>query len=303
MKKKLLIVMALVVCLSLSLAGCGEEPTVVENGQKVTVENEYEFTIDSWDHGDQIEGNYSANSSYSFTPLDHVAYIEMEYKNLSSETLSSNDAFGGSEMDGELIVDGTSYPIDTYVPDDILALSEGPVYICYTVPADVIENGTEKVATFRLGEVLYQYVLEDEQVQVVSSDAVEIKVGDVITSEGEYEFTVKGVSSGSELSDGGGSITYSYSPSDYMMWIELSFKNLGTSALEEWDCPLFEGKYELLYDGKYEYVGGAWFAEDIPALGSANVFVYFEVSQDVSNGSGEKVATFNIGDEDYLFCF
>lgn len=213
-------------------------------------------------------------------------------------------ACGASEMKGELIVDGNSYPIGTYLPSDILPLDEGVAYIYYTVPADVIKGATEKVATFSFGGDVYQYVLEDEQVRVTSADAVEIKKGDVITVNDSYEFTVKKVSSGSKLEDGGGNITYSYAPSDYQMWIELDFKNLGTEALEEWDCPLFdEGKYELIYDDQYEYSGGAWFANDIPALGEATVFIYFEVPESVKDSEGAKVATFEIGDSEYLFKF
>lgn len=303
MKKRLLVVLALLLCVCVTFVGCGEEPTVVENGQKVTVADSYEFVIDSWNHGDKIEGKRNANSSYSYSPIDHIAFVEIEYTNLSNETISSSNIFGGSEMDGELTVDGTSYPISTYAPSDIVALAEGTVYICYTVPADVIENATEKIATFRIGDVLYQYVMVDDQVMVVSSDAVEIKKGDVVTGD-SYEFKVDGIASGSELSVKGGNITHSYSPSDYMMWIELDFKNLGTAPLETWDCPLFEdGKYELIYDGKYEYVGGTWFAEDIPALGSSKVFVYFEVPENVKNSEGTKVATFEIGGDEYMYNF
>lgn len=318
---KKLLAMLLVLVMSISICACGsdtgesdatneseesvkENITTVENGQKVVVDGKYEFTIDSWKHGDKIEGKHNANSSYSYSPMDAIAYIEMEYKNLSSETISTSNAFGGSEMKGELVVDGNSYPIGTYLPKDIVPLDEGIAYIYYTISEDAIKGATEKVATFSFGEEVYEYVLKDEQVRATSNDAVEIKIDDTITVNDSYEFTVKKVSSGSKLEDGGGNITYSYAPSDYQMWIELDFKNLGTETLEEWDCPLFnEGKYELIYDEKYEYSGGAWFSQDIPALGEATVFIYFEVPEDVKDSDGSKVATFEIGDSEYLFNF
>lgn len=236
--------------------------------------------------------------------MDSIAYIEMEYKNLSSETVSSSNAFGGKEMKGELIVDGNSYPIGTYLPSDIVPLDEGVVYVYYTISEDAIKAATDKVATFSFGEETYEYVLRDEQIRASANDAIEIKKGDVITVDDSYEFTVKKVSSGSKLEDGGGNITYSYAPSDYQMWIELEFKNLGAETLEEWDCLLFdEGKYEMIYDEKYEYSGGAWFSQDIPALGEATVFIYFEVPENVKDSEGSKIATFEIGDSEYLFKF
>lgn len=318
MKKRtiLSLLFALILCMSFTLTGCGETPTVIGDGNVVKVDGQYEFEVEGWGYGDSIEGQHSSNSSYTYTPLDHIAYIELNYKNLGSETIASDNAFGGDEMDGELVVDGTSYAIDTYLPDDIVSLGEGAAYICYTVPKDIIEGEGEKIATFRIGEVLYQYNMVEggssavdqpeelpEGVSIEKApEAIEIKNGDVLKEDGVYECTVKGIGGGSEISDGGDGITYSYAPSDYVIWLKLDFKNLDSDVLEEFDCDLFNN-VELVYKDEYNYEGGAWFANDIPALERANVYIYFEAPKEVYKSGDSKVATFEIGDTEYVYYF
>lgn len=150
-KSVLALVLALAMCISFALVGCGgETPTIIGDDNIVKVEGEYAFTVDGWDHGDKISYKSGANSSYSYSPKDYIAYIELEFENLSTDTIKRNDAFGGESMNGELVIDGTSYVVDTYLPEDIVSLGKGQVFICYTVPKEIIEGNGEKVATFTI---------------------------------------------------------------------------------------------------------------------------------------------------------
>ena len=245
-------------------------------------------------------GNVTYNHS-----SDYALAIKLEFTNLATEAFERWRSDRVSDVSLEYM-GKYGYEGECWVPvDDIVPLGTDTIYIVFEVPESMGKDTTGSIfATFEIDGETYAVIVQEGEGAAESEDdapaaddvAGDIAVGDVRTNNSSFSFEMADLYYTEKPSLKVGNITYSFGTGEYYMVCKLDFTNLGTEAMEDWNSDRITDM-SLVYSDKYTYEGRAWIPEgDIVPLGNGWVFILFEVSKEVENGSGSLVATFTIDD-------
>lgn len=315
MKKRLSIIACVIMSVFL-LVGCGggAEPIQANVGEEIStdaitiqvnkIDCESTITHKGWDITDDKEPGTTgflvadgivANKSGGTIPKGAIkatfTYGEQTV-DADFRAISTGDTYMTS---GEDMEDGKTYRLLCLVPitEEFEAVGKADL----TIGFDDLKKDVSGKDVTKLKNI---YTLTEENTFVIS----DLKNGSKATKDGEYELTVKDSGHDSELRwQEDAHYSHSYAIDDYCMFIKLDYKNLDTSKLEKWNNGVTEDSTVVLKSGDYEFDGGFWLPNDIPALGTSPVFVYFNVPKDIAKSDAEKVATFKIGDDNYRYTF
>lgn len=284
-------------------SGCGLQEgealsKVVTTGDVIEAED-HKFTVGSASFVSSLKekkGNitYTKNDGYMLA-------IKLDFTNLATEAF---DRWNSERVtDVSLEYGGKfKYEGEYWVPaDDIVPLANGSMYIAYSVPESMGEDAESSIyATFTIDGEVYSMVVQEggavggqDQTQEKSVDGV-VAIGDTRTDGENFAFELKDIYYTDKPSEKQGNVTYTRSVSGRSLLLKLKFTNLSTEALDDWgDDRISDMK--LVYADKYEYQGDSWVpAREIVPLADGNVYILFEVSDAVENGTEALVATFTV---------
>ena len=135
---------------------------MLADGDKVTVEDVCEFTMNGWETGEELSETDGATKRFVETGSGDgtvVVWLVVPYKNLRTEKVSSDCVLEQSTLlyDGKYEYDGGSGAYS----GDIVPLATQDVFFYYCVPAEVMESDASLVATFQVqgDDAAYSYTI------------------------------------------------------------------------------------------------------------------------------------------------
>lgn len=310
MIKKSLSLVAVLLLSALFLTGCGEtEPVAINVGDSIETEA-IDFTVESiacsQDIGYKsvVVKDAEANSQGYLVAICKI--YDKTGADIPADAFSFQFLIDGKEYIPTAILynisikeNSSSYYSETHI-------SKGDNNIMFVVLE--LDRAMEEIGPveFKMGfndvfsSVSGKKLASLDNVYTMNEESPykqkEIKKGDKVTKEGQYEFTVQGEKEGDCVQDEWSSVAFS----EYGVYIPLKFKYLGKTGTA---TDIIPSERCMLKCGEYMYEGNTWEPQSIVPMGTGVVYIYFEVPKEMVDSSEMKIINFRVGDDDYSYTF